>query len=417
MVSVQLDVDGRLRLMKVVPPQLDQSIGQPDAPDWSSLFAAARLDPAQFQPAGPQWTPLAATDARFAWTGSYPGRPDLPIRIEAASFHGQPVFFEIVFPWSKPTRMASTGLTRWQAANLLEQAVLALFSLGACFVAYYNWKASRGDLRGATRLAIYVAVLTFLEGMLGAHHRAAPAEQDLLGQALANGLFQGFLYWVVYLALEPWVRRYWPQSLISWSRLLAGRLRDPLVGRDALFAVALGLGYSLLVLAFMATLMRLGALGRIEFSPIRALLGMRPVLQSLSERLVDSILSALQIFLVLFVLRALLKKQWLAASLLVALFASLESWGQTDWYLELPFEILILSILVITLLRFGLLASAFAMFVVNFTVNTFLTLDFEAWYGQSSAIVLIVVVGLALWAFKLSLGDRPLFSPERRPAH
>ena len=86
--------------------------------------------------------------------------------------------------------------------------------------------------------------------------------------------------------------------------------------------------------------------------------------------------------------------------------------ARRDLDLELPFEILILSILVITLLRFGLLASTFAMFVANFTVNTFLTLDFEAWCGQSSAIVLIVVLGLALWGFKLSLGGRALFSPD-----
>jgi hypothetical protein len=30
------------------------------------------------------------------------------------------------------------------------------------------------------------------------------------------------------------VRRRWPATLVSWSRLLAGRFRDPLVGRDVL---------------------------------------------------------------------------------------------------------------------------------------------------------------------------------------
>ena len=41
---------------------------------------------------------------------------------------------------------------------------------------------------------------------------------------------------VVYLALEPYVRRTWPVILITWSRLVSGQLRDPLVGRDLLVA-------------------------------------------------------------------------------------------------------------------------------------------------------------------------------------
>jgi len=46
--------------------------------------------------------------------------------------------------------------------------------------------------------------------------------------------------WILYLALEPIVRRRWPDSIISWSRLLAGRLRDPLVGRDILIGCLAG---------------------------------------------------------------------------------------------------------------------------------------------------------------------------------
>ena len=36
------------------------------------------------------------------------------------------------------------------------------------------------------------------------------------------------------------MRRRWPQTLISWTRVLAGRLRDPLVGRDVLVGAACG---------------------------------------------------------------------------------------------------------------------------------------------------------------------------------
>ena len=40
--------------------------------------------------------------------------------------------------------------------------------------------------------------------------------------------------WICYMALEPYVRRYWPRTMISWSRLVKGHCRDPLLGRDLL---------------------------------------------------------------------------------------------------------------------------------------------------------------------------------------
>ena len=43
--------------------------------------------------------------------------------------------------------------------------------------------------------------------------------------------------WLAYVAIEPIVRRRWPDLLISWTRLVSGRFRDPLVGRDALAGI------------------------------------------------------------------------------------------------------------------------------------------------------------------------------------
>jgi hypothetical protein len=46
--------------------------------------------------------------------------------------------------------------------------------------------------------------------------------------------------WLSYVAIEPFVRRQWPQVLVSWARLLAGDWRDPLVGRDILIGCTAG---------------------------------------------------------------------------------------------------------------------------------------------------------------------------------
>src|ERR1700680_2826682 len=52
--------------------------------------------------------------------------------------------------------------------------------------------------------------------------------------------------WALYMALEPYVRRRWPQSMVTWSRVLRGGFRDPLVGGHLLVGVALGIGLALL---------------------------------------------------------------------------------------------------------------------------------------------------------------------------
>ena len=42
------------------------------------------------------------------------------------------------------------------------------------------------------------------------------------------------------LALEPWVRRKWPRTMISWTRYTSRGASDPLVGRDLLYGTVLG---------------------------------------------------------------------------------------------------------------------------------------------------------------------------------
>jgi serine/threonine-protein kinase len=425
MITVALDVDGSLRFIHVTPPQFEAAPPADDktgaqrtlpAPfDGKPLFAAAHLDLEQFKPAEPEWTPLGATDNRLAWTGSYPGRPDLPVRVEAASFHARQVWFEVYWPWSKPQRAPqnSSGMTTAQLANLIEQILMVVFGIAACFIARYNWKAGRGDMRGAIRTGAYIASLNFLTWILGAHHVSTPAERELLGKAVTEAVYDGFVYWIVYLALEPWVRRYWPQTLISWSRLLAGRWRDPMIGRDLLIALPLGLLYGLLIAGLRLTLIHLG-LPHIQGHDLSNLMGSRAVVWNLVLRMYSSPTDALEVFLFLFVLRAMLRKQWLAASAFILIFGGIGLYGDIlqFWYLLAPFYVAIYGILVAIMLRFGLLATVLAMFVLRLANASYLTTDWSAWYGQSSLLTIAVLVALTAWGFKLAVSG----STSPRPA-
>ena len=55
--------------------------------------------------------------------------------------------------------------------------------------------------------------------------------------------------WLIYLALEPFVRRSWPTMLVGWSRVLGGRVRDAVVGRELLIGCAVGVTTTVIGLA------------------------------------------------------------------------------------------------------------------------------------------------------------------------
>jgi serine/threonine-protein kinase len=111
MIGLNLDPQGRLVQFDVVPPQLEERLETSREPDWPALFGAAGLDMARFTSAEPQWLSLAGFDARAAWTGTYAQSPELPLRVEAASWRGRPVFLRVIGPWSRPERMKPSEIS------------------------------------------------------------------------------------------------------------------------------------------------------------------------------------------------------------------------------------------------------------------------------------------------------------------
>jgi serine/threonine-protein kinase len=58
---------------------------------------------------------------------------------------------------------------------------------------------------------------------------------------LAFAILAAALLWLIYIALEPTLRRRWPHRIVSWNRLLTGNFRDPLVGKDLLIGALAGI--------------------------------------------------------------------------------------------------------------------------------------------------------------------------------
>jgi serine/threonine-protein kinase len=407
MVRLRLDPQGRLVYWQAIPPEVDTTPPSSGPADWSGLFAAAGLEPAQFQPTEPTWVSLAAFDARAAWTGTWPGSTQ-PLRIEAAAWRGRPVFFSLIGPWSRPSRMQASSLTSGQkAGQTISIALVLLVLLAAVLLARRNQRKGKSDLRGAFRLAGAVFVIGITAWLCLGHFVATA---DAFGQfvlAIGIALFVAGTNWVLYVALEPYVRRHWPQTIISWSRLLTGRLRDPLVGRDLLTGVLLGTVWTVLFSAGYFFQMRAGA--RPQFAAVEYLLGTRSALGMWVGNMMESVRGTLVFFFVLFLLRVLLRNKTLAVICFVLIFSVLNGLGSEHPWIAAPVWLVIYSIAALAVVRFGLVVLATGVFTANVLLNLPFTLDVSHWYAGTSLAVLLSFVAIAVWGFFTSLGGRKLW--------
>lgn len=77
-------------------------------------------------------------------------------------------------------------------------------------------------------------------------------------------------------------------------------------------------------------------------------------------------------------------------------------------WLGVVFSLAIVSVIVLVIFRFGLLATV-AFFLVDFVLaNAVLTLDTSRWFFPISATLMLLVVGLAAYGFYASRGGEPL---------
>src|SRR5205807_9307085 len=92
-------------------------------------------------------------------------------------------------------------------------------------VAVRNVRRRRVDFRGGSRAAIFAFGVTLASLVLGAHFTLGSIGAHISG-LLPNAGLDAMVFFTTYLAPEPYVRRYWPDPLISWQRMVDGRCRD-----------------------------------------------------------------------------------------------------------------------------------------------------------------------------------------------
>jgi len=414
MATVRLDQKGRLLELLVVPPEFDEST-ESSAFSWDPLFERASLPIGTFTEAQPAWNPLVDCDQRFAWLGHFSGQGDIEIRVEAGSYRGKPVFFKVIAPWTKPSRMELDSRETTEQITAWFGVVLLLVILGgAIALARRNLRQGRGDKKGALRLGAYVFVVAVLFWVLRVDHAGSMEELRLLFWSVSASLFFAGSVWVAYVALEPYVRRIWPETLVSWSRLMAGSFKDPLVGRDILYGGLAGVLVALAAVLSQVTPSWLGLpMGTPFYPSMEVFSGMRQTLSIVFDQQFDAVVSPMSVILLILVFRVLLRRHWLAVSLAFLVFTSMQLLQTArpsgiSWV----FLILVWLIAIIVITRFGLLPSILMFYFAEIMIGLHLPSDLSLWYAARFAFFQLLLVGVVAYGFWRALAGRRLLGED-----
>ncbi|HVT44954.1 MAG TPA: serine/threonine-protein kinase [Thermoanaerobaculia bacterium] len=408
--AVHLDPGGRLRRVVVLPGTEQRTAGA--RIDWARLFSEAGLDPSRFEQIPPRWTPPSYADEVSAWreTGANAG-----LEVTAASLGGRLVWFEVLSLGVPPQHLAfappggGERLFWWLLVSFYLTVVLV-----ALVLAGRNLRLGRGDRVAALRLAISLVAARTLRWVFGGSHVQSVDEALVAIDNIGFALVIGVVAWAGYIALEPIVRRQWPHRIISWTRLIHGDWRDPLVGRDILFGVLLGL-----LMANIATVRQLlvfvsrGLDFGIGFGFLGPFHGIGGLVAELCYTYLASMVIGLSAMIFIVLLFLVLRRHLLAALAFWALFSVVLSLILEVTPVQIALGIAAAGVFTIAAARFGLL-TVVTTHAVLFFAHHYPTLpSFDAWYLPSSLAALVAILALAVFGFLTSRGTRSLFGEFR----
>jgi len=105
-------------------------------------------------------------------------------------------------------------------------------------------------------------------------------------------------------------------------------------------------------------------------------------------------------------LRLLVRKEWIAAVLFVLINVVIRSLPNDHPLFLVPPFLIIFSLIVVVLIRFGLLSVVFAIFTVDTLNSLVVTTNFSAWYGNGSLFVLVLFALMCVMAYRQAAGSQ-----------
>jgi len=408
---IVLDHRGRLGELEMAVSKIYQGfqpVGQ--EPDWPALFREAELDPAAFRIDSQLPLSVQAGDFRKVWIQALPEAGHPPIQVVGIATAGRVTYFGVREPERMASLMDESTAQRYRRGMTIGGLMrIGVFVLG-CIMAWVHLVRGRGDRKGALRLALASFLVRLVFGLLAEWNSFHPKSlPDTLSQLLGPALFYGILTWVLYLAAEPFVRRKWPLSMVSWMRLLSGRWKDALVGRDILTGLAVGAFTSVLLGLLRAyPLLPRTAVPQFPFFPAsETLLSGSAMLAVILKNTILAVAFGLGVLLVTVLIWKLVRHRFLALGIVYLLcLVPLSVLSGGSFWAFMGVHALIFALPMGVLRRYGLLAfSSFflTMYVLTWVVGTS---DWHNWMGQHSLMAIGLLTALTVTSFATALGGR-----------
>jgi predicted Ser/Thr protein kinase len=423
MTLVMVDMQGRMIEFQAVPSQFESDPAPVTTPRWEALFDAAGLQLSSFTPVTPQWSPRDFADTRAAWEGPLTDHPEYRMRVEAAAYRGRPVSMFVLGPWSRPTRMAPlTRSTSQVVLSAFVSLVIVALVVAALLIARANLRAHRADRRGAARLATFVMAGYASCWVIAAHHVPdVNAEVNSFSRSFAFVLLVSGVLWLIYLALEPYVRRFWPDGILGWTRLMSGYVRDPRVGRDVLIGCAVGVGLTVLAALYNLLPPLIGRPSPIPTfqSNVNALAGGGTLVSILFDVFVSGIFAAMFAVLGYVLLRLAFRRTSFAvaaAVVLLSLVQANEVLSAEPMWVAALFHMSLIATVTTIVVRYGLLVTAVTLSVGNMLDEIPLTMSLSHWTATTSNLTIAIVLALTFYGFYASRAGQPLFGNLERVA-
>jgi serine/threonine-protein kinase len=361
------------------------------------------------KPVAPFRTPTTAYDEIHAFQGVSGPLLKMPVEVQFATHRGYLTSLHFKYPWTRPAD--APGQPKSLASRLREGFIFGatLIFLFYCFtLAWRNWRGGRADRKGAFRIAIVRLILMAVAYLATLHISYEVYVFYFFFNYLGDMLMSAIITFLLYIALEPALRARWPHSIVTWSRVLNGRVLDAQVAAHMLTGAALGVFVASFFL--VRAWYDYEASGELGNAGNRMLGGVGNWISQMGITVNEAIWSGMIIFFTLFGLKVLLKRDWIVvlAGCLLLPIAEGGIANSTNLWIDGPTYVCIYAIILLTLIRFGLLTTVVMLFFINTVGRILGNNDFTAWYMPNAVALMILLIAFVLFCFWRSLGDRKL---------
>jgi hypothetical protein len=200
------------------------------------------------------------------------------------------------------------------------------------------------------------------------------------------------------MALEPYARRTAPRWVVSWTRLLEGRWKDPMVGRDLLCGLAAAAGLNGVLAIFTIVRLRTAEMP-LDWAFPHGMAPLRGTLATLANALHPvTFLLPFGIMAVMVGCRALIRNERLAIAAAAALVAGFDLLFNGTSLTGL----LTVGILIAIGARWGLLALVSLTFFIVNTALVPVSADPSVWWSSASWLGWGATLALAIYGYVIA---------------